>query len=72
MKFHTELYAQVKNKYAGTKLHANSWGNKFHIHPQVIGLSPLSGMCDPTSSCSVIEGSNFETVFVIAHELGHV
>ena len=37
----------------------------------VIGLAPVSGMCTQDASCTVSEGNNFETVFVIAHEFGH-
>ena len=28
-------------------------------------------MCHPDYSCTINEGSNFESVFVIAHEMGH-
>ena len=38
---------------------------------KIVGLSPVSGMCDVASSCTVSEGNHFESVFVIAHELGH-
>ena len=38
---------------------------------KIVGLSPVSGMCDLASSCTVSEGNHFESVFVIAHELGH-
>ncbi len=38
---------------------------------KIVGLAPVSGMCDSATSCTVSEGSHFESVFVIAHELGH-
>ena len=38
---------------------------------KIVGLSPVSGMCNGATSCMVSEGSHFESVFVIAHELGH-
>ena len=28
-------------------------------------------MCHPDYSCTINEGNNFESVFVIAHEMGH-
>lgn len=28
-------------------------------------------MCTKTSSCTVNEGRHFETVYVVAHEIGH-
>ena len=28
-------------------------------------------MCHPEYSCTINEGNNFESVFVIAHEMGH-
>uniref|UniRef100_A0A1B0D866 Uncharacterized protein n=1 Tax=Phlebotomus papatasi TaxID=29031 RepID=A0A1B0D866_PHLPP len=28
-------------------------------------------MCTPTSSCTINEGKHFESVFVVAHEIGH-
>ena len=37
----------------------------------VIGLAWVSGMCTPEFSCTINEGNNFESVFVIAHEMGH-
>ena len=39
--------------------------------PKIVGLSPVSGMCNPATSCTVSEGNHFESVFVIAHEIGH-
>ena len=39
--------------------------------PSVIGLAWVSGMCHPDYSCTINEGNNFESVFVIAHEMGH-
>jgi hypothetical protein len=37
----------------------------------VIGLAWVSGMCTADFSCTINEGNNFESVFVIAHEMGH-
>ncbi|GAB6021031.1 hypothetical protein CHUAL_003668 [Chamberlinius hualienensis] len=37
----------------------------------VIGLAWVSGMCRRLYSCSINEGTTFESVFVISHELGH-
>ena len=37
----------------------------------VIGLAWVSGMCHPEYSCTINEGNNFESVYVIAHEMGH-
>ena len=39
--------------------------------PKIVGLSPVSGMCNSATSCTVSEGNHFESVFVIAHEIGH-
>lgn len=36
-----------------------------------IGLAPVAGMCTKTSSCTVNEGRHFESVYVVAHEIGH-
>ena len=41
------------------------------IISSVIGLAWVSGMCHPDYSCTINEGNNFESVFVIAHEMGH-
>lgn len=41
------------------------------ISAQVVGLAPVSGMCKVMSSCTVNEGRHFESVFVMAHEIGH-
>ncbi|XP_022227613.2 A disintegrin and metalloproteinase with thrombospondin motifs 16 [Drosophila obscura] len=38
---------------------------------QVVGLAPVSGMCTPVSSCTINEAKHFESVFVVAHEIGH-
>lgn len=35
------------------------------------GLAPVAGMCTTTSSCTVNEGRHFESVYVVAHEIGH-
>ena len=37
----------------------------------VIGLAWVSGMCHPSFSCTINEGHNYESVYVIAHEMGH-
>lgn len=42
----------------------------FHITVSP-GLAPVAGMCNPTSSCTVNEGRHFESVYVVAHEIGH-
>ena len=41
------------------------------VSSQVVGLAPVSGMCTSTSSCTINEGKHFESVFVVAHEIGH-
>ncbi|KAK4884284.1 hypothetical protein RN001_000555 [Aquatica leii] len=41
------------------------------ISSQVVGLAPVAGMCTATSSCTVNEGRHFESVYVVAHEIGH-
>lgn len=41
------------------------------ISNQVVGLAPVAGMCTRSSSCTVNEGRHFESVFVVAHEIGH-
>ena len=41
------------------------------ISSQVVGLAPVSGMCLPASSYTVNEGRHFESVYVMAHEIGH-
>ncbi len=35
------------------------------------GLAWVSGMCYDDYSCTINEGSNYESVYVIAHEMGH-
>ena len=37
----------------------------------MIGLAWVSGMCHPEFSCTINEGHNYESVYVIAHEMGH-
>lgn len=37
----------------------------------ISGLAPVAGMCTETSSCTVNEGRHFESVYVVAHEIGH-
>lgn len=41
------------------------------ISSQVVGLAPVAGMCTATSSCTINEGKHFESVYVVAHEIGH-
>ena len=53
----------------GLDLQSKSQDGK--VTNNVIGLAPVSGMCTQDASCTVSEGNNFETVFVIAHEFGH-
>ncbi|EDW31931.1 GL11380 [Drosophila persimilis] len=38
---------------------------------QVVGLAPVAGMCTAVSSCTINEAKHFESVFVVAHEIGH-
>lgn len=48
--------------------------NLYDVTPSqdsVIGLAWVSGMCHPEFSCTINEGHNYESVFVIAHEMGH-
>ena len=37
----------------------------------VVGLAPVSGMCNSLNSCTISEGTNFQTVLVAGHEMGH-
>ena len=37
----------------------------------VVGLAPVSGMCNSLNSCTISEGTSFQTVLVAAHEMGH-
>ncbi|KAI1280503.1 A disintegrin and metalloproteinase with thrombospondin motifs 16 [Halotydeus destructor] len=37
----------------------------------VVGLAPVSGMCNVLNSCTISEGTSFQTVLVAAHEMGH-
>lgn len=46
-------------------------GKNGKISSQVVGLAPVAGMCSATSSCTINEGKHFESVFVVAHEIGH-
>ena len=41
------------------------------VQDSVIGLAWVSGMCHPEFSCTINEGHNYESVYVIAHEMGH-
>ncbi|XP_074649157.1 A disintegrin and metalloproteinase with thrombospondin motifs 3-like [Tubulanus polymorphus] len=36
------------------------------------GYAPVTGMCNPSRSCSVNKDEGFSSAFVIAHEIGHV
>ncbi|XP_006106852.2 A disintegrin and metalloproteinase with thrombospondin motifs 12-like [Myotis lucifugus] len=38
---------------------------------ETLGLSHLSGMCQPSRSCNINEDSGLPLAFTIAHELGH-
>ncbi|XP_029961195.1 A disintegrin and metalloproteinase with thrombospondin motifs 12-like [Salarias fasciatus] len=41
-------------------------------HPcETLGLSHLSGMCQPHRSCNVNEDSGLPVAFTVAHEMGH-
>ncbi|XP_017868693.1 PREDICTED: A disintegrin and metalloproteinase with thrombospondin motifs 16 [Drosophila arizonae] len=53
----------------GLDLHVTGKNGK--VTSQVVGLAPVAGMCTPTSSCTINEGKHFESVFVVAHEIGH-
>ncbi|VVC24170.1 Metallopeptidase, catalytic domain,Thrombospondin type-1 (TSP1) repeat,Peptidase M12B [Cinara cedri] len=46
-------------------------GKNGKVSNQVVGLAPVAGMCTKTSSCTVNEGRHFESVYVVAHEIGH-
>ena len=37
----------------------------------VVGLAPVSGMCNSLNSCTISEGTSFQTVLVAGHEMGH-
>ena len=47
------------------------FNKNFSFYPNKIGLAWVSGMCHPEYSCTINEGHNFESVYVIAHEMGH-
>lgn len=38
---------------------------------ETLGLSHLSGMCQPHRSCNINEDSGLPVAFTIAHEMGH-
>ncbi|CAH2296534.1 A disintegrin and metallo ase with thrombospondin motifs 12 [Pelobates cultripes] len=42
-----------------------------NIPCETLGLSHLSGMCQPFRSCNINEDSGLPVAFTIAHELGH-
>ncbi|XP_071454884.1 A disintegrin and metalloproteinase with thrombospondin motifs adt-2-like [Hetaerina americana] len=46
-------------------------GKNGKINDQVVGLAPVGGMCTGTNSCTLNEGRHFESVYVVAHEIGH-
>ncbi|XP_065338554.1 A disintegrin and metalloproteinase with thrombospondin motifs adt-2-like isoform X2 [Cloeon dipterum] len=54
-----DLYVQLGGKSPGK------------LSSQVVGLAPVGGMCSRASSCTVNEGRHFESVYVVAHEIGH-
>ncbi|GMT04578.1 hypothetical protein PENTCL1PPCAC_26752, partial [Pristionchus entomophagus] len=37
----------------------------------VAGYAPVKGMCSETRSCTINEGLDFGSVFVVTHEMGH-
>ncbi|XP_026672200.1 A disintegrin and metalloproteinase with thrombospondin motifs 9-like [Ceratina calcarata] len=37
-----------------------------------LGLAELGRMCDPRSSCAIVQDNGLAAVFTIAHEIGHV
>ncbi|KAL1470983.1 hypothetical protein MTO96_023904 [Rhipicephalus appendiculatus] len=37
----------------------------------VVGLAPVSGMCNSLNSCTISEGTSFQSVYVASHEMGH-
>ena len=37
-----------------------------------IGLAHSGQICDPTSSCAIVEDTGLSAAFTLAHELGHV
>ncbi|XP_043218973.1 A disintegrin and metalloproteinase with thrombospondin motifs 20-like isoform X2 [Amphibalanus amphitrite] len=37
-----------------------------------LGLAELGTMCDPRSSCSIVQDNGLSAAFTVAHELGHV
>ncbi|XP_043226943.1 A disintegrin and metalloproteinase with thrombospondin motifs adt-1-like [Amphibalanus amphitrite] len=41
------------------------------VNRQVVGFAPVGGMCTAASSCTVNEGKDFESVYIVAHEIGH-
>ncbi|XP_047478605.1 A disintegrin and metalloproteinase with thrombospondin motifs adt-1-like isoform X1 [Penaeus chinensis] len=45
--------------------------SKGRVNSQVVGLAPVAGMCTASSSCTANEGRHFESVYVVAHEIGH-
>ena len=45
--------------------------DRYKTQDAVIGLAWVSGMCHRDYSCTINEGNNYESVFVIAHEMGH-
>ncbi|KAF7491490.1 A disintegrin and metalloproteinase with thrombospondin motifs 2 [Sarcoptes scabiei] len=43
----------------------------YEKNKKVLGLAWVNGMCRPSYSCTLNEAKNFESSFVIAHELAH-
>ncbi len=68
-----DLYdtSEEYNSVIGIKCKQNHVANEFVYIFFVPGLAWVSGMCHPTYSCTINEGNNFESVYVIAHEMGH-
>lgn len=49
--------------------------NDLHMASQscdTIGLAHSGQICDPKSSCAIVEDTGLSAAFTIAHELGHV
>lgn len=67
--FKSIFLAITFNRFSGLDLYVVSKNGK--ISSQVVGLAPVAGMCTSTSSCTINEGKHFESVFVVAHEIGH-
>ncbi|XP_017054391.1 uncharacterized protein LOC108096942 [Drosophila ficusphila] len=44
---------------------------KGKANSQVVGMATVKGMCTSIYSCTINEAKHFESVFVVAHEIGH-